>query len=424
MRATRPIAIAVALFAVAPFADLALADLALAPLTLATQDAPPPERRQRRQRPPQPAPDPAVAAFAESVTEAIATGGVRILDMQEDFDSSGEAAEWPYEGVYRVRGQIPIGYRVGGTGISGLALLAIPDFDDDRLDGALSRATAFICGSIEHPLMSPDYDGGYDTRGWGHCYGLKFLLRLRALERVPDGMDERVDDTVRWFVDALQLTELPQVGGWNYARSPGRDAVSPAAPFMTAPCLLALYEARQQGFAVDDAVVERALVALERCRTSSGSYAYSAAQDASRRTDGTPGAVGRMLSAETALLLGGRGSIPQVRASLDAFLAHWQRLEERRQQTGTHVPPFGVAPYYFMFAHQQAGRAIELLPPHERPEYRRRLAELLMQVRDDDETWNDRVFPRSRAYSTAMAILALHAPNMPAPPRWEPTTDE
>jgi hypothetical protein len=46
-----------------------------------------------------------------------------------------------------------------------------------------------------------------------------------------------------------------------------------------------------------------------------------------------------------------------------------------------------------------------------------------MSVRDDDGSWNDRVFPRSAAYGTAVTLLAFtepaHAartPNTPPPP--------
>lgn len=374
---------------------------------------------------------------------ATARGAELLLAMQEDHPGGPDLegpdgpCEWPYEGVYRVGGKIPIGYRIGGTAIAGMALLAsvaaaAPDSgqpDADQMatevaakvtaqrDAALARACRFVCVAADDPLMNPDYDGGYDVRGWGHCYALQFLLRMKQAGAIPSGMNDEVEKRILQYIAALETVEIPEVGGWNYARAPQRRP-SPASPFMTGPALQALFLARALGYTVSDAVVERGLKALERCRTASGSYAYSAAKDASAAKDGTPGAVGRMLIAESTLLLAGRGSVPQVRGALDAFIAHWDRLEERRAKTGTHLPPFGVAPYYFYFAHTSAAQAIELLPAHERPEYRRKLLELIFRTRAEDGSWNDRVFPRSAAYGTAMSILAITMPEGPAQPRW------
>ncbi|MCA9297034.1 MAG: hypothetical protein KC983_10965, partial [Phycisphaerales bacterium] len=101
-------------------------------------------------------------------------------------------------------------------------------------------------------------------------------------------------------------------------------------------------------------------------------------------------------------------------------IVHWDWLEQRRAKSGTHERPYGVAPYYFYYAHLAAAQAIECLPRSERREYRRRLHDLLMKTRDDNGTWNDRVFPRSANYGTAMAVLTLRCPDIPAIPAWSP----
>ena len=53
--------------------------------------------------------------------------------------------------------------------------------------------------------------------------------------------------------------------------------------------------------------------------------------------------------------------------------------------------------------------------PQDRPVERARLLELILKTRDDDGTWNDRVFPRSRNYGTAMVVLALLGDAVPIP---------
>jgi hypothetical protein len=165
-------------------------------------------------------------------------------------------------------------------------------------------------------------------------------------------------------------------------------------------------------------MLKRGVEALLRSRTPSGSVMY-AGRDGEKSRESVPGSVGRMLVTEIALHAAGRSSSERVRAAVDAFLVHWEWLEKRRAQHGTHVPPYGVAPYYFYYAHYYAAQAVELLPEHEREEYRRRVRERIFTVRLEDGSWNDRVFPRSANYGTAMCVLALLAPELERPARWE-----
>lgn len=363
--------------------------------------------------PAKPAP---AAPSASDMKDAVAQGVAFLLSAQEGTDN----AEWPYEGVYRVGGKIPFGYRIGGTGIVGEALVTTPGYAEDAArQAAIARATKFICSGTSEPLMNPVYDGGYDVRGWGYCYGARFLLVLRAQKAVPPGMEAEVDRALAWYLDAMQRTEIPQVGGWNYARQPGIETPSNASPFMTPPCLQVLFEARAQGLPVDEAVAARALDALQRCRTEDGNYAYSSAKQTKEPARSIPGAIGRMVCGESQLMRADRSDDGHVRRAVDAFIEHWGELEKRRQKTGTHVAPYGVAPYYFFFGFYHAADAIELLPEADRAGYRDRLNALLFSVRDEDGTWNDRVFPRSRAFGTAMTIMALQRPQATKPATWK-----
>jgi len=357
------------------------------------------------------------ASETKRIEEAVEKGIRLLLGMQEGDGPS----EWPYEGVYRVKGKIPIGYRVGGTAICATALLQAPGYADDvRRREAVRRAAAFVARAIDDPLMSPQYEGGYDVRVWGYGYGLSFLLRLKRLDLLPSGLEDEAERATRFYLDGLHRTEIPRVGGWAYARGNGLDAVSPPSPFMTAPCLQTLFEARALGYPVDDGVVERGLAVLESSRTETGAVVYSLTQGARPGRDAVPGAVGRMALAEATLHLAGRSNPASVRGAIDAFVAHWKWLDARRAKSGTHERPYGIAPYYFYFAHYYAGQAIELLPEGDRPEYRQRLRDLLFVNRLEDGSWNDRVFPRSANFGTAMSMLCLLLPDLPAPSRWDP----
>jgi hypothetical protein len=357
----------------------------------------------------------AIEPETRRVEDALRKGIEVLLALQE-----GDArAEWPYEGVYRVEGAIPIGYRIGGTAISAMALMAAPGYEDDpERRAAVRRATQFIISGLDHPLMGAKIEGRYDVRGWGYTYALHLLLELRERALVPDDLSDSVDQAIRAYIGRIAATEIPQSGGWNYSRRAGFDQPSPQSAFMTAPTLQALFRARARGFEVDAKVIDRGVAALQRGRIASGAFAY--AGDGGAAKDGLPGAIGRTLAAETTLQLCGHSTQAHLRSALDDFFTHWRELDKRRAQPGTHAPPFGVAPYYFYYAHYFAAQAIEQLPDAERADYRRKLTDLLFSVRQADGSWNDRVFPRSASFGTAMTMLALRMPQSPPPARWLP----
>ena len=201
----------------------------------------------------------------------------------------------------------------------------------------------------------------------------------------------------------------------------GATRSSPPSTFMTAPTLQALFAAAAQGFKVDPDVVDRALDSLEDARLDSGAFQYSTypRSKTGKGFEDVPGAVGRMPVCEVTLYLAGRGKVERIRSSLEAFFEHWGELEKRRKKTGTHEPPYMIAPYYFFFAHYYAAQAIELLPMKLRAAYRQRLYKLLWKVRELDGGWNDRVFERSKNYSTAMTVLAILQPGLDKPPAWK-----
>jgi len=351
---------------------------------------------------------------AQDLDAALARGVEILLELQEDLGGAGPAREWPYEGVYRVEGEIPWGYRVGGTAICAGALMETAQFEREAdVRAAVERGLGFVMQALDHELMAPAFEGSYDVRGWGHAYALGLLLRMRARGLVPEYRRFKVDQEIAWLVWTLQATEIAEGGGWNYSRRRG-DASSPASHFMTAPTLLALYEAARQGEEVDPAVVERALDVLEESRSENGFFPYSTAGG----RDSVAGSIGRTPVTEVALYLAGRSDTESLRRSLDGFFEHWSELEERRKQTGTHAGEHGIAPYYFYYAHRYAALAIDLLPEAQRAAYRAQLLARLFEVREESGGWNDRVFPRSESYGTAMTLLALLEPGLPDPPRW------
>jgi hypothetical protein len=327
-----------------------------------------------------------------------------VVKMQE------KGGEWPYEGVYRVKGEIPVGYRIGGTAcVADTLLFAAPDDKDAK--EAVAKGLAFILKELDDPLMAASTEDAYDVRVWGHSYTLELLCHVRAA-KIPGDNADKVKEWIPKLVEILLKEELPK-GGWNYA---GRRA---PASFVTAPVTQALLLAKSQGEKVPDSVLERARKVLEEGRGEDGAFAYSGAMKGSEKANANqlPGSAARSAACETTLVLLGGGSTEAILAALDAFYKHWDELEKRRKQKGTHEGPYRIAPYYFYYGHRYAAQAIEMLPEKSRTKERDRLLEVILKTRDEDGTWNDRVFDRSKNYGTAMVLLALIGEKSPLPAR-------
>lgn len=384
----------------------------------------------------------ASASFADpnlpTNEEMIRVAVGELVKMQE---SDGA---WPYEGVYRVGGQIPIGYRVGGTAIVAEALLfAAPK--DDAAAGSIERGVQFILSQLDDPLLKPSTKDAYDVRVWGHCYVLEFFCRLRAADRCG-AHRKQIEEWIPRLVEALVTQEL-RSGGWNYAnrRQP--------ASFVTAPVVQSLLIARSQGEKVPDEVFERAQRTLKEARYDDGAFLYSGVRaprstksdadsqspkttpssdakspaptsaptsapttNRARRTE-LPGSIARSAIAETTLMLLGTDAGPQIRAAVDAFHTHWDELEKRRKKPGTHEGPYNIAPYYFYYGHRYAAQAIQMLPAADKRQETERLREVIVRTRDEDGTWNDRIFARSRGFGSAMCVMALLGDGVPPPPK-------
>lgn len=363
------------------------------------------------------------------VDKAVARAVEQILKMPE-----GDGDQWPYEGVYREdRGLIPVGYRVGGTAIVCMGLLAAKGYaQDDARKAAVDKGVAFVLRTLDAPRMQLEFVGNYDVRGWGHIYALQLFLSLADADAVPPARHDEVAKKTEWLVDALCKSEIPQAGGWNYSRRQGYQSPrNPASTFMTAPALQALFHAKARGYAIDEGVVDRAIAALERARSEPGAYGYGSPRTSQAEVpesklsmmDKVGSSASRAALVETTLLLAGRGDAERHRRAIDWFFAHWDDLAVRKSATGTHIPPYGIAPYYFLFGHVYCAQAIEMLPDGEDKEaLRTKMRAFLARSIDYDGTWNDRQFERSAGYGTAMAVLALRMPDLPKPaPRANPT---
>lgn len=348
-------------------------------------------------------PDPPVGSLPEGELSAWqAKEAKRLAAIRKE--SAGTASEWPYEGVHRVgrNGRIPGGYRIGGSAIVVDALLSADLEGEDLVAAreAIERTVAFAMEAFDSdPSLARGPKKDYDVRGWGHAYGIQlFLLALEHGIVEGEAADE-AREMVKDLIDRLQAN-VTKDGGWNYANDRS------VSPFMTGSTLLILRDAKAAGFEVDEAMITKALDALEGSHLKETIYKYDGRHRAKPKM---PASSARSSVATLALFHAGRKTEDDLRAAVQGFFDGWEDLLIRKSKQGTHKPPHNIAPYYFFYGHTYAAFAIEALPEAERPAHRAELARLLWKTRDEDGTWNDRVFPRTSSYSTAMSILALKA---------------
>lgn len=360
-------------------------------------------------------PDRPVGRVRESKFDAWQQGErERLEELHED--SEGQGDEWPYEGVHRAgpRGSIPSGYRVGGTAIVAEGLLEYPGLeqDEERL-AAVRRAAKFIMRTLnDDHAMASGPKRGYDVRGWGHTYALSFLLRALTVEALNKEDQALARVRVEHLLHCLEVNENDG-GGWNYA------STSSASPFQTGATLLTLFRAQKAGYDLPEGMVERAIGALEKGRRKdTGAYSYSVSPGQGSHREKMHASSARAAVAELALHHAGRSSAKDLRQAVDGFFDGWEHLLKRKSQQGTHEGPYSIAPYYFFFGHGYVAHAIEALPEKHKPALRAQLREVLLATRDLDGSWNDRIFPRTSAYCTAMVLMALRAPKLPSFPDW------
>lgn len=343
-----------------------------------------------------------------------------------------EGNQFPYEGVYREdRGKLPVGYRVGGTAITIMGLVSAPGYKEDaeRVE-AVERALAFVLETLDHKRMTESFIGGYDVRGWGHIYALQCLLHLQDFQLIPKKLQKTAVEKIDWLVQTLVDSAIPESGGWNYSRRAGyMSPRNSASLFMTAPALQALFHAKARGHSVPDDVVEEALTAINRARTKAGGYAYGSGkrnlnemtEQELRFMDLAPGSAARAAVCETTLLLAGRGDKKRHAEAVALFFKSWEDLAVRKSQRGTHIKPYGIAPYYFMYGHLYCAQAIEQLQDEKAREgYRAKMRQALADSVDENGTWNDRQFGRSAGYGTAMALMSMNMQRLPKPHEWRP----
>lgn len=351
-------------------------------------------------RPPSPPPtrDPSLAH---------ARGLRFLLDTQNADGSWGsfESAR-PYE----VMTGTTASFRAFGDATTALCVMALqePSRDGEKARVALDRGMRYLLNA--EPVGRATGDVFYDT--WAHTYIIQALSRLYHDDRFAYTRRD-IARVVRREIDILAKRQAAE-GGWGYydfGHSRPTPVGNESTSFNTAAVLIALREAQQAGFEVDEDVIHDGLACLERLRLPNGAYAYGtyAQMRPAVGYNRIKGSLGRSQACNYALWVHERDiTRDELLAGVKNFREHHHFIEIGKARPYPHEAWYFTAGYYFLFGHYHASLVIAELPPEERAEHADWLARTMWRLQDPDGSWFDfPLYGYYKAYGTAYALMTL-----------------
>ena len=203
-------------------------------------------------------------------------------------------------------------------------------------------------------------------------------------------------------------------GGWGYydfnaqTKQPSGSSIS----FVNATCLVALKQAEDVGFTIPSKMASKALDAIRRQRLPDHSYLYGEyLKYRPRRGINRPaGSLGRSHACNLALQVWGDQTVTDEihKLCLDRLIKRNGWLDMARKRPIPHESWFAIAGYFFYYGHLYASLCIEMLPIAVQPNYKQKLAQILIPLQEKDGSWWDFPFYNyHQQYGTAMALISL-----------------
>lgn len=325
---------------------------------------------------------------------------------------------------------------------------ALPGYDDIFLNTETQRGwqvatTALACISLQHTTVTSEetwaaYDRGIDficqnvnlkrpsdwdiDTVWGFVFGMQGLAHARMNPRYKDS--PRLAEIIAagdTLLAKLAKHQTP-AGGWGYYE--GSAGVTPnpswATSFTTSSCILGLIDAKKAGFQVDQAMLDRAVRAVRRCRLPNGAYAYSIealnTPEHIESINNVKGSLGRIQVCNLALRRAGLDiSDAQLRSGLDLFFQHHKFLDAARGRPIPHEAYYANAAYFYFFGHYYAAQVIAELPADQQARYWDRLRrEVIKTQQSDGSSWDYYMNSYGKPYGTAFASGALTLSLLPS----------
>ena len=300
-------------------------------------------------------------------------------------------------------------FQLGANSVAFLALRSVER--SEKSDAALKRSFEWLT-TTRIPRRGNDWD--VDCT-WPAVYGFQAMVAAAQDDRFDEAQKKLARERGMLFYELLEKNQEP-MGGWGYYEGPVVSQRPTWSTSFTTACVIpALVRAVELGWPLDPAVVERAVVYVERCRLPNGAYSYDLRpipRIAGESIDDIKGSLGRIQVCNWALRRAGREEVTdeRIREGLKNFFEHHKFLDAARMRSIPHEAYYANAAYFYMFGHCYAGQVINELPEAERAEWHKQLRGHLAKIQWDDGSSID--FPNlscMRIAGTSFSILALQA---------------
>jgi hypothetical protein len=230
-----------------------------------------------------------------------------------------------------------------------------------------------------------------DEQIWAHLYRLRFLAA--AIDADPEA---------KAWASPAATHAVRAIAAMQGASGPWAHEYP--NPFVTASVLVALHDVARHDIAVERAVVDRALDALEKCRTADGAFTYGMPRREARAA--VEASVARAPLCELALLVWGRGSQDRLLEAVAASFEHEAPLVSiRKYDDHTRFHAYGG--FFFWYGLQGRAEAIAALTDAKaRARFATQATDQILGLPEYDGCFVDS-HEIGRAYGTAMALWSL-----------------
>jgi len=302
-------------------------------------------------------------SFGADVSEA----GVQALRAETAMSAMASIAQWEFQMVDRPE-----------------AGKAVPDEVQKSLDYLLAAEC------LPKKLRGPDC--------WGNVYTLEFLLMCLSKAGLK-AQEAKIRAKAKEIIAAMAQMLGTDGGLYYYDKNSSKSN-----SFVDAPAIITLVHAQKAGLEVPKDALTRIIQHLKACKQGDGIFMYKTGV---KQT--VEGSTARAPASELALLMAGEGSAQAVQVTVDNFFKNRHILEKIKGQMGTHMGTGGTAPYYFLYGHFYATRAIKALDKSVRAGYLTRMRDLMVAAQDDDGSFSD--WPRTKGckvYGAAYGALTYY----------------
>jgi len=339
--------------------------------------------------------------------------GMTFLLKDQNTDGSWGGARGA---VYTFTGDVwsnPETHRSWKVATTGLCCLALMDVGrTEAAHAAVDRGVDYL---LKNVLVKQPNE--WDTmNSWAYIYGVQALA---AAYGHPQFAQSARREEIRSVTEkALGLLGRFQSlsGGWGYLEfdAPRTSRPQWATSFTTAAGVVAMHDARANGFNVDAGTFERAVRAVKRCLLPSGAYTYSVQPIADPRhsewIDQIKGSLGRTQCCNLALLMGGETiPAPRLKEGLQNLFRYHQFLDIARNRPIPHETYYLNSGYFYYFGHYYAARLIDQLPPADREPFWPLLQhEIIKTQQSDGSMWDYDMHAYHKPYGVAFGIMTLN----------------